>query len=51
MAYDVCWQRGGRMKRLAPVAAGTRFHIGVENVWNKFLLSPLEMRVYRRDQA
>ena len=34
------------MKRLAPVAAEHQIHIGVENVWNKFLLSPLEMRAF-----
>ena len=47
VAYDVCWQRAvAEMKRLAPVAAEHQIHIGVENVWNKFLLSPLEMRAF-----
>lgn len=30
------------MARLVPEAAATGVAIGVENVWNKFLLSPLE---------
>ncbi|MHC4712370.1 MAG: sugar phosphate isomerase/epimerase family protein [Planctomycetota bacterium] len=43
--YDVCHDRALRaMKKLAPVAAKHKVRIGVENVWNKFLLSPLEMR-------
>lgn len=32
------------IQRLAKKADGTGVRIGVENVWNKFLLSPLEMR-------
>ena len=32
------------LKELAPYAAERKICIGVENVWNKFLLSPLEMR-------
>ena len=31
---------------LAPYAAEKQVHIGVENIWNKFLLSPLEMRTF-----
>ena len=51
VAYDVCWQRAvAEMKRLAPVAAEHQIHIGVENVWNKFLLSAGDARVYRRDR-
>lgn len=43
--YDVAWDRskdaiGGLVKK----AEANRVHIGLENVWNKFLLSPLEMR-------
>lgn len=45
--YDVCWDRAlAEMKRLAPVAEAHRVNIGVENVWNQFLLSPLEMRAF-----
>jgi L-ribulose-5-phosphate 3-epimerase len=32
------------LSRLADTAASYKVKIGVENVWNKFLLSPLEMR-------
>jgi hexulose-6-phosphate isomerase len=47
VAYDVCWERGlAAMKRLAPVAEEAGVQIGVENVWNQFLLSPLEMRAF-----
>ncbi|MFX3635303.1 MAG: sugar phosphate isomerase/epimerase family protein [Candidatus Pristimantibacillus sp.] len=31
-------------KKVAPVAEALKVSIGIENVWNKFLLSPLEMR-------
>ena len=45
--YDVCWDRAlAAMKRLAPIAEEYGVHIGIENVWNKFLLSPLEMRSF-----
>lgn len=45
--YDVCWDRAlAEMKRLAPIAEEYGVHIGIENVWNKFLLSPLEMRAF-----
>lgn len=43
--YDVCYERSlDALKKLAPVAEGHKVKIGIENVWNKFLLSPLEMR-------
>ncbi len=43
--YDVCYDRALKaIKKLAPVAARYKVKIGIENVWNKFLLSPLEMR-------
>lgn len=44
VSYDVCWDRAlTEIKRLAPIAEAHGIHIGIENVWNKFLLSPLEM--------
>ena len=47
ISYDVCWDRAlAEMKRLAPIAEEYGVHIGIENVWNKFLLSPLEMRAF-----
>ena len=43
--YDVVWKRSVRqLRKLAAVAARHRVHICIENVWNKFLLSPNEMR-------
>ena len=45
VSYDVVYERAlSALKELAPVAEKYRVNIGVENVWNKFLLSPLEMR-------
>jgi L-ribulose-5-phosphate 3-epimerase len=42
-AYDEAYARAQEaLRELAPVAEKHRISIGVENVWNKFLLSPLE---------
>ena len=42
--YDVAYERAlAALKELAPYAEELKVAIGVENVWNKFLLSPLEM--------
>ncbi|MGM0124783.1 L-ribulose-5-phosphate 3-epimerase [Enterococcus sp. AZ194] len=44
-AYDECYSRASQaLKELAPLAEMKEVTIGLENVWNKFLLSPLEMR-------
>ena len=43
--YDVAYERAlACIKELAPFAKANGIKLGVENVWNKFLLSPLEMR-------
>lgn len=43
--YDVVYDRAlEAMHELAPVAEDLGVAIGMENVWNQFLLSPLEMR-------
>jgi hexulose-6-phosphate isomerase len=43
-SYRQAWDRSIAVLRdLAGEAAKQRVHIGVENVWNKFLLSPLEL--------
>lgn len=43
--YDVAYDRAyAALKELAPLAEEYKIYIGVENVWNHFLLSPLEMR-------
>ncbi|HSK69710.1 MAG TPA: sugar phosphate isomerase/epimerase family protein, partial [Candidatus Limnocylindria bacterium] len=45
VSYDVAYDNASRaLGELAPFAAAARVAIGVENVWNKFLLSPLEFR-------
>jgi len=42
--YDRAYENAQkRLSALAPYAASTGVSIGVENVWNKFLLSPVEM--------
>ncbi|MBW3636771.1 MAG: sugar phosphate isomerase/epimerase [Armatimonadetes bacterium] len=44
-SYDEAYDNAlAALRELAPVAQETGVTIGVENVWNKFLLSPLEMR-------
>jgi L-ribulose-5-phosphate 3-epimerase len=43
--YDVAWARATAFIRAAlPAAQRARVQLCVENVWNKFLLSPLEMQ-------
>ncbi|MDF9832146.1 L-ribulose-5-phosphate 3-epimerase [Ereboglobus sp. PH5-5] len=47
VSYDDCWTRSVEgIKRLLPVAEKLKVQICIENVWNKFLLSPLEARRY-----
>ena len=42
--YDVAYERAqAALRELAPEAEAQGVFLGVENVWNKFLLSPLEM--------
>lgn len=44
VSYLECYERSQEMiSRLIPVAEEYGVKIGIENVWNKFLLSPLEM--------
>lgn len=48
--YDVCYENSRReLEKLIPEAERRGVRIGVENVWNKFLLSPLEMKRYVDD--
>jgi hexulose-6-phosphate isomerase len=45
--YDVAWERALTIYReLAPVGKRHGVCLCVENVWNRFLLSPLEMRQF-----
>ena len=45
VSYDQAYDNAReRLAQLAPYAESAGVSIGVENVWNKFLLSPLEMK-------
>jgi L-ribulose-5-phosphate 3-epimerase len=45
--YQDTWERvTASVKELIPHAAGRKVTITPENVWNKFLVSPLEMRAF-----
>ena len=46
--YKEAWTRSQRVikERLLPLAAELKVVIGIEEVWNRFLLSPLEMARY-----
>jgi hexulose-6-phosphate isomerase len=45
--YDAVWERATAFIREAlPAAERARVRLCVENVWNKFLLSPIEMRQF-----
>lgn len=47
VSYDQCYERSQQeLAKLAKRAEHYGVKIGVENVWNKFLLSPLEMARY-----
>ncbi len=43
--YDIAYKRSlESLRECVPAAGRHKVNIGMENVWNKFLLSPLEMR-------
>lgn len=43
--YDVAYERAQKaLMELAPYAEAKGVIIGIENIWNKFLLSPMEMK-------
>jgi L-ribulose-5-phosphate 3-epimerase len=43
--YDVCYERAkAAIGQILPTAERLGVTLGIENVWNKFLLSPLELR-------
>lgn len=47
VSYDAAWERStAEIKKVLPVAERARVKIAVENVWNNFLLSPLEAARY-----
>jgi len=46
-SYEDCWKRSTEcIKELVPIAEKMKIKICIENVWNNFLLSPIEMRYY-----
>jgi hexulose-6-phosphate isomerase len=46
-SYDECWDRTIKeIKKVIPLAEKLKVKIGIENVWNNFLLSPLEAAEY-----
>ena len=47
VTYDDCWNRTIEgIRKLIPVAEKLKVKICIENVWNNFLLSPIEARYY-----
>ena len=47
VSYGDVWERSVEgLEKVLPLAAECEVAIGIENVWNKFLLSPLEMRQF-----
>jgi len=45
VSYDLVYERSFQaLKELTPFAEGYKVNIAIENVWNKFLLSPIEMK-------
>lgn len=47
ISYDECWERSiGEIKKAIPLAEKLNIRIAIENVWNNFLLSPLEAAKY-----
>ncbi len=47
VAYDAAWDRSiAAIRQALPLAAELRIVIAIENVWNKFLLSPREAAAY-----
>lgn len=47
VSYDECWERSvAEIKKAIPAAEKLNVKIAIENVWNNFLLSPLEAARY-----
>ena len=49
-SYRDAWTRSqNQIRKLIPLAAELEVRIAIEEVWNRFLLSPMEMATYIRD--
>lgn len=47
VSYDDCWKRTTEeIMKIVPLAESLNVRIAIENVWNNFLLSPLEAAYY-----
>lgn len=47
VTYDECWTRSvEEIRKVLQLAKDLKIRIGIENVWNNFLLSPLEAATY-----
>jgi L-ribulose-5-phosphate 3-epimerase len=47
VSYDDCWTRTvEEIKKVVPVAINMKVKIGIENVWNNFIISPMEAASY-----
>ena len=47
VSYDQCWNRSSEeIRKVIPLAEKLKVKIAIENVWNSFLLSPLEAANY-----
>jgi L-ribulose-5-phosphate 3-epimerase len=47
ISYDVCYKRSQEeLFKILPEVEAHKIYMGIENVWNKFLQSPLEMARY-----
>lgn len=47
VSYDDCWNRSvAEIKKVVPLAEKLKVKIAIENVWNNFLLSPMEAARY-----
>ncbi len=47
VSYEEAWERStAAIKKLLPLAKESKIQIAIENVWNNFLLSPLEAARY-----
>jgi len=45
--YQEVWDNATKsLRELVPIAEEAGVNIGLENVWNKFLLSPMEMKIF-----